>query len=153
MITFTPDSIRANAAQLTAEDVADAKRRAIRWLSYSAALNAQDAPAWQVLGNEVKRTRRVMRRALKMSGPEATMGAIRQHEDAEAAHAAALRFEGDKAADVARSHGRDHANYTDAYGGDMDAVPAVPACWAHVADAYRTAYAEGVEAFQDERDA
>uniref|UniRef100_A0AAU3I7Z9 Uncharacterized protein n=1 Tax=Streptomyces sp. NBC_01393 TaxID=2903851 RepID=A0AAU3I7Z9_9ACTN len=152
MSTLTRILADLNGSQLTAEDVEDAKRRAIRWLSYSAALNAQDAPAWQVLRAEVKRTRLVMRRALKNSGPEATMGAMRQHDQAQGAYMAALRFEGEKAADVARSQGWDHANYTDAYGGDLDATPEVPARFAHVADAYRTAYAEGVEAFQDRDD-
>jgi hypothetical protein len=56
----------------------------------------------------------------------------------------------DQATEFGRDHGRSHAAYVDAYGGDPHAEPDVPARFARVATFYATAYAEGVTAYLDD---
>ena len=55
-----------------------------------------------------------------------------------------------EATEVGRSHGFNHANYVDAYGGDMDEAPDVPARFASVSSYYEAAYAEGVQEYRDQ---
>lgn len=87
--TTTP----ADRPALTAADVAVAVDKAIGWLGYTAAEEARQQPASVVLANEVKRTRRVMRRALTNSGPQAAQGAVNQHTAAMEALQAARALE------------------------------------------------------------
>lgn len=51
---------------------------------------------------------------------------------------------------VGWSRGHAHANYVDAYGGDMDEAPDVPARFATVASFFESSYAEGVQDYRDE---
>lgn len=54
------------------------------------------------------------------------------------------------ATDTGRDHGWTHAAYVDAYGGDPDAEPDVPARFATVATFYTVAYADGVTAYAED---
>lgn len=53
------------------------------------------------------------------------------------------------ATETGQSRGWDHANYVDAYGGDMDQEPEVPARFGSVATYFTAGFAEGVERFQN----
>ena len=56
----------------------------------------------------------------------------------------------DKATVIGRDHGRTHAAFVDAYGGDPYAEPDVPSWFATVADFYTAAYVAGVTAYFDD---
>ncbi len=54
-----------------------------------------------------------------------------------------------EAREVALARGWDHANYVEAYGGDADEAPEVPARFAPVESFYLSAYEEGVTLHQE----
>ena len=54
-----------------------------------------------------------------------------------------------EATEVGRSRGYSHAAYVDAYGGDMDEAPDVPARFASVSSFFESGYAEGVQEYRD----
>lgn len=54
-----------------------------------------------------------------------------------------------EATEIGLSRGWSHANYVEAYGGDKDEEPEVPARFASVPTYYTAAYAEGVERFEN----
>ncbi|GLY68740.1 hypothetical protein [Amycolatopsis taiwanensis] len=51
---------------------------------------------------------------------------------------------------IGHGHGWTHGAFVDAYGGDPDAEPEVPARFAAVASFYTDAYAEGVADYFDD---
>ena len=51
---------------------------------------------------------------------------------------------------VGWSRGHAHANYVDAYGGDMDEEPVVPQHYASVPTYFAAGWAEGVQDYRDE---
>lgn len=53
------------------------------------------------------------------------------------------------ATEVGHTHGVDHANYVDAYGGDLHATPEPPGQFADVPAYYLAGYADGVEDFEN----
>jgi hypothetical protein len=55
-----------------------------------------------------------------------------------------------EAAEVGRSHGWDHANYVNAYGGNLRAVPEVPGRFTTVRDFYLSGYEEGVDSYEND---
>jgi hypothetical protein len=55
-----------------------------------------------------------------------------------------------EAQEIGRSNGYDHANYVEAYGGDMNATPEVPARFADVDESfYLSGYEEGVTNYKE----
>jgi hypothetical protein len=82
-----------DAEQLTREDVGEAVRVALGWLSFSAREAARGKSAVEVLEGEFKRARLVMRRAMKSAGAGAAHSALKQYERVAAALKAARRFE------------------------------------------------------------
>ncbi|MEU9405523.1 hypothetical protein AB0E08_07450 [Streptomyces sp. NPDC048281] len=87
---------------VTREDVARGAEDALKWLPYSARDNAAAAGAVSVLEKEFRRTRTVMRRAMKHAGPQAANDALKQYNRAEALMKAARRFEQEDAATAAQ---------------------------------------------------
>lgn len=55
-----------------------------------------------------------------------------------------------EATEIGRVHGFNHANYVDAYGGDMDEAPVAPLRFAEVDSFYESGYAEGVESYREQ---
>lgn len=56
------------------------------------------------------------------------------------------------ATEIGREHGWNHANYVDAYGGDMDAKPEVPTRFASVATYFVAGWEESIAFFGDALD-
>lgn len=101
--TITPqvaaNSDEAAAALLTAEDVAEAVARALRWVGYGAARRRAEAqPASVVLAEDFKRARRVMRRVMKNGAAPVANDALNQYTAAHRVLLAARRIEAEAAA-------------------------------------------------------
>lgn len=55
-----------------------------------------------------------------------------------------------EATEAGRSHGWDHANYTNAYGGNLHATPDIPNRFISVRTYYLAGYQEGIERYEDD---
>lgn len=54
-----------------------------------------------------------------------------------------------EATEIGRSHGFDHANYVNAYGGNLHATPDVPRRFTTVRNFYLSAYEEGIDNYEN----
>lgn len=54
-----------------------------------------------------------------------------------------------EATEIGRSQGSAHANYVNAYGGNLHAVPKVPGRFTAVQNFYLSGYEEGIGDYQD----
>lgn len=88
-----PSTDAEAAALLTADDVAQAVDKALRWLSFADRRRAEGQPASVTLAADFQRARRVMRRAMANNGAPAANDALNQYNDARIVLLAARRLE------------------------------------------------------------
>lgn len=57
-----------------------------------------------------------------------------------------------EATEVGRSHGKSHAIYVEAYGGDLNEVPSVPLTYLHAESFYLSGHEAGVAEYVGEQE-